>query len=471
MAFFEATPEIAKLDVIEGEPRSVCGTYELHTLTGKAGGPSYYCKAVQLYLYERAPGSWCVGRKSGGKSCKAYNSGEATEVGGWCVYKDKQWLSCPRVRLTFSASREAAAAADDDGEGDDEGAARAVAVACRYGNIAGGYLASGERRENGRAVYHNEEDGKDLWYGPEGSWILSDAAGLDEAGSYASYFGSAATDANRPEDADWSGAPVTVHPCEPPSAEEAAGANDDDVGDGGFHDADFAPGPGILDDPGRQVSWIRASRLKGDDEEVVLWDGVEPSDIMQGALGDCWLLCALSAVAEFPGFVEDCLFETKAVTPDGRYTMRLYDATVGDFVRVTVDDLIPCGAKKWWELPRPLYSQPHGNEMYILLLEKAFAKIAGSYGRLSGGYPVLAWLTLTGCEDLQMWHRAESGDAWAKSMISMPNVREDPHNYQALYTRPTPERLGDPDYFAYLLDCDARNGAGTGCDIPNFKGS
>ena len=67
MAFFEATPEIAKLDVIEGEPRSVCGTYELHTLTGKAGGPSYYCKAVQLYLYERAPGSWCVGRKSGGK--------------------------------------------------------------------------------------------------------------------------------------------------------------------------------------------------------------------------------------------------------------------------------------------------------------------------------------------------------------------------------------------------------------------
>lgn len=33
-------------------------------------------------------------------------------------------------------------------------------------------------------------------------------------------------------------------------------------------------------------------------------DGIEPADIRQGALADCWLQCALSGLAEFPVLVE-----------------------------------------------------------------------------------------------------------------------------------------------------------------------
>jgi hypothetical protein len=32
--------------------------------------------------------------------------------------------------------------------------------------------------------------------------------------------------------------------------------------------------------------------------------GVEPADIRQGALADCWLQCSLSGLAEFPELVE-----------------------------------------------------------------------------------------------------------------------------------------------------------------------
>jgi hypothetical protein len=32
--------------------------------------------------------------------------------------------------------------------------------------------------------------------------------------------------------------------------------------------------------------------------------GVEPDDIRQGSLADCWLQCSLSGLAEFPDLVE-----------------------------------------------------------------------------------------------------------------------------------------------------------------------
>ncbi len=35
-----------------------------------------------------------------------------------------------------------------------------------------------------------------------------------------------------------------------------------------------------------------------------LFDTIEPGDIKQGLLGDCWLMCSLAAVAEFPKLVK-----------------------------------------------------------------------------------------------------------------------------------------------------------------------
>lgn len=56
-------------------------------------------------------------------------------------------------------------------------------------------------------------------------------------------------------------------------------------------------------------------------------DGIEPSDVGQGALGDCWLLSAFACLAEYPGALENLLI-TKDVNLRGLYKVRHGDCGI-----------------------------------------------------------------------------------------------------------------------------------------------
>jgi hypothetical protein len=45
---------------------------------------------------------------------------------------------------------------------------------------------------------------------------------------------------------------------------------------------------------------------------------------------------------------------------------------------------------------KPLFTHPHGNELWAMVLEKAFAKFMGSYAATEGGYPLFAMRAITG---------------------------------------------------------------------------
>lgn len=61
-------------------------------------------------------------------------------------------------------------------------------------------------------------------------------------------------------------------------------------------------------------------------------------------------------------------------------------------MEVVVDDYFPCFPKG-----TPIFSRSHGNELWVLLLEKAYAKVHGSYKSIVGGIPHEAMMDLTGC--------------------------------------------------------------------------
>ena len=120
-------------------------------------------------------------------------------------------------------------------------------------------------------------------------------------------------------------------------------------------------------------------------------EGTEPADCIQGQLGDCWLLSAFACLAEDSREIEG-LFVDREFNPRGRYSVRIYDAIHKKNVIITIDDRIPCDRTSG----RPCFTTPNGDELWVCLLEKAFAKFCGSYHALEGGLTAWALEAMTG---------------------------------------------------------------------------
>ena len=74
----------------------------------------------------------------------------------------------------------------------------------------------------------------------------------------------------------------------------------------------------------------------------------------------------------------------------GFLTFLLYK--FGEWVEVSVDTLLPCN-----EEARPIFAHAKDpNELWVALLEKAYAKLHGSYEALDGGSVTAALVDLTG---------------------------------------------------------------------------
>ena len=129
-------------------------------------------------------------------------------------------------------------------------------------------------------------------------------------------------------------------------------------------------------------------------ERMKLFQGeIEPADVAQGQLGDCWLMTAIVCLTEFRGAIQSC-FLTAEYNPRGRYCVRLYCAREKQFKEIVVDNRIPVvkGTSD------PAFAKPNGREMWVMLLEKAFAKFVGSYAALDGGYALWGLQAMTGDE-------------------------------------------------------------------------
>lgn len=135
------------------------------------------------------------------------------------------------------------------------------------------------------------------------------------------------------------------------------------------------------------IEWKRASDIF---PEFLLFEGkIEANDIKQGNLGNCYFLSALAALAEFPNLIYK-IFKTKKVSENGLYEIAFF--LDGEWRMVIVDDYIPINK----ETGNCAFAKPNGNELWVLILEKAWAKVNGGYLNIIGGFASEPLATMTG---------------------------------------------------------------------------
>jgi len=125
--------------------------------------------------------------------------------------------------------------------------------------------------------------------------------------------------------------------------------------------------------------------------------GVQVRTSEQRDLGDCWFLSSATAVAEDPSRIEAIFNNVRDYNANGAFQMFFY--VRGEKVAVHIDDRIPLrvfgpGYKTYYYWLNNGASQD--GAWWLVLLEKAFAKLNVNYSNINGGWPGEALRYLTG---------------------------------------------------------------------------
>ena len=103
-------------------------------------------------------------------------------------------------------------------------------------------------------------------------------------------------------------------------------------------------------------------------------DGINPDDINQGPIGNCYLIAAMNATAATnPELIRDMITDNN----DGTFTVKFHD--VGIFTSkeksITIDNELPVNKYGAMAYGKPNDHTEHGVELWTGVIEKGFAKL------------------------------------------------------------------------------------------------
>mmetsp|Transcript_89792 Transcript_89792/g.258844 ORF Transcript_89792/g.258844 Transcript_89792/m.258844 type:complete len:481 (+) Transcript_89792:78-1520(+) len=188
---------------------------------------------------------------------------------------------------------------------------------------------------------------------------------------------------------------------------------------------------------------------------------VDPCDISQGRVGDCWLLSAISALAEYDGAIARLFrrtpdLESRPYEGPNKYVVTLWDLESWSEVDIEIDERL-CLAPNSNGL---LGCAPSvDGELWVPYLEKAIAAHCGGWDNINGGSSGHAFSLLTGCREQYTIRQAEGG--WRCYGKFNPNTDEweehtnNPHaGFRGLWPMAWPEVGGGGDLDQVLTDDD-----------------
>lgn len=163
-----------------------------------------------------------------------------------------------------------------------------------------------------------------------------------------------------------------------------------------FRDPEFATNWSSLfysRSPLSNIEWKRPGEIV--DNPKLFLDGVSADDFSQGMLGNCWFVAACASISEdsrlWVKVVPD--HENQEWKPENKYAGIFHFKfwKLGEWVDVVIDDFLPTRNRQLM-----FTHSKTRNEFWSALLEKAYAKLFGSYEALTGGKARDAMVDMTG---------------------------------------------------------------------------